>query len=783
MNLNKRASILILPVILISYILIALVVYNQQSQSIRQLEQNKLNLRLSALRSEFTRYNSFLDAYLVSLVEGETLARFIREPENIYQDRRLTENLSSSVRRFFSNNTEFASLSVLNTDQQLIFYVENSLDPFGEIRQSQLEMAQRMRKEKVLSIWEYRAEAEEAIMQQGIMLDSRTLTPPQITQLEHTLKVLVAVLPSGFNQLLSETKQEFSADIAFVSGKDFSPPPEGKLYSEIALKPYYHLTITPSDTYLAQQLLVLKQQFMLIVFIATIATYLLLQFLIRRFITSPIARLDHQLTEVMAQRRENIDASRSKDEVGRLGRKFQSLYEKLHNSYQESHIQSRTDALTRLPNRAAFYETASIKLGEAERKQSNISIIYIDLDNFKFVNDKYGHEIGDELLKAVAIRLAHIISIKWKHTYSDEYVYRLSGDEFIAILPNAGTVKAQELSQTILKQFADGYHFELGHFPVTASIGIATYPQDGHTLSQLISNADLAMYQAKKSGKNKLAIYSKELAKKDRQAKEIESRLKDIDFDSELSLFYMPIIDRENQVKGCEVLLRWHSEDLGFVSPALFIPIAESSGMFEAIDLWVIEEAFKSYPQLIQKFGAHLELSINISSAEIGSERFIRTLEALAKEYQINPDNFVIEITETFSIEQNKAALNWLSELRKLGFNIAIDDFGTGYTSLMQMLDYPVDFIKFDRELVERLIKPEKHALVKALIDLCHFQGTRVVAEGIETQYHMDILHQAGCDYQQGFFIAKPMPLTEFLNWHLSYIDAQKFDQSSKTAL
>ncbi|WP_415904120.1 putative bifunctional diguanylate cyclase/phosphodiesterase [Neptuniibacter sp. QD48_55] len=768
MNLNKRASFLILPIIFVSYALAALVAYEQQSQSIQKLEQHKLNLRLSALHSEFSTYDRFLDAYLVSLLEGETLENFIRDTSNIYRDRMLTNNLESAIERYFNNLTEFISLAVLDENDDVLFYIENSTDPFSTIRDEQLRLAENIQEEKKLNIWEHHFQSHGTIMQQGIAIDSRTLTTPLIVQLEDTYKVIIAAKPSAFDTLLKEVQQEFQAIVVFTD--KYNQPQANKLYANIQLKSNYYLGITPSPSYLGNLLANLKQRLLFIVILGSLITFTLLQLLIRKFITAPISQLDQQLTEITTHERQNIDAPQSDDEIGRLGRKFHNLYEQLHQSYQKSHQQSRTDALTQLPNRAAFYETASHQIAEAEKSESVISLIYLDLDNFKFVNDKYGHEVGDKLLQAVALRLNNIINITAKKFDAElPQAFRLSGDEFIVLLPNVSTEQALKLCEKILHLFADGYHFELGHFPVTASIGLATYPQDGHTLSQLISNADLAMYQAKKSGKNKQAVYSKELAKRDRQRKEIETKLKNLNPDKEFTLNYMPIINQDGSIKGCEALLRWHSKELGFVPPDLFIPIAESTGIFEKIDLWVACKALNDLPELGELFGEQFELSINISSAEIGSERFIKTLKKLSTNTQIPLNKIILEITETFALNQEQNALGWLSELQKLGFQIAIDDFGTGYTSLMQMVDYPVDIIKFDRELVNRITLPEKQTLAKGLVDLCHFQEITVVAEGVETEEQHNLLIEAGCDFQQGYYIAKPMPISDLEQWFTEY--------------
>ncbi|MGH1461778.1 MAG: putative bifunctional diguanylate cyclase/phosphodiesterase [Neptuniibacter sp.] len=767
MNLGKRASFLILPVILVSYALAALSFYQQQSQSLFRLEQNQLDHKLSKLHASFNLYSHFVDAYQLSLIEGEALANYFREPNNIYRGQILTANLESSITRYFGNNNEFASLSIIDKENNLTYYIENSTDPFSSANPEQFILSASMHKRKLLRLWQHIPKNSSSIIQQAVALDARTFAPPLITDMEHVIQIVVAVSPYKFDQQLKRLQQEYNSDIRFVStasGTEITD--ETTLGGQIQLRKSYFLDVIPDTNYMTEKLSLLKQKLAFIFIVSSALTFGLLQLLIRHFVISPIAHLDTQLTAVMESRQEYIAYQYKNDEVSRLGRKFHQLHEKLNASLQETFTLSRTDSLTKLPNRAAFYEVASHLLTTAKKNNEQLTIIYLDLDNFKFVNDKYGHEVGDQLLKAVATRLKHTASFN-THQLSDSspQVFRLSGDEFIIMLYEKTPEFVNNLGEKILNVFSNGYSFELGQFPVTASLGIASFPEDGHTLSQLISNADLAMYQAKKSGKNKQAVYSKELAKKDRSEKEIESRLKEIDFNKEFTLNYMPIINHEGKIKGCEALLRWNSSDLGPISPALFIPIAENSGAFKKIDLWVVQHVFLDLPVLKALLGDDIEVSINLSSAELNSDHFITELTSLETQFKVNTENIIFEITETFAPEQEQNALEWLHQLRESGYKIAIDDFGAGYTSLMQMMDYPVDIIKFDKQLVERITHPEKQALTKPLIDLCHQQGIEVVAEGVESLEQYNLLREANCNFQQGFLIAKPMSIDDLKRW------------------
>ncbi|WP_317930493.1 EAL domain-containing protein [Halioxenophilus sp. WMMB6] len=780
MKLGTRASLLILPVIIFSYGLAAFAVYQQQCQLLVDTEQNRIQFRLGELRSSFTTYNSFADAYLVSLAEGDALTTFIREPNNIYRAKLLSGSLRASLKRYFTEAAEFASLTIVDNNQ-VIYYTENSTDPFAEATAEEVNFANEMLRNKQLQQWQLSVQNGTTKILQGLILDARTLAPPIPTQLENTIQVVVTIIPSRFNQLLSTAELEYGSQAQILHKLPTSRLPEGELGAGVKLQQDYRLEIIPAPAYLAGLLHSLLKQLLVSTAIGVILTFIALRLLINRFITNPVSRLNQQLHEVSTNRRATLEQPSNRDEIGDLGRRFYQLYEKLHENYRRTNQQYRTDTLTQLPNRVQFYETAPQLLIDARTKQSNTSFIYIDLDNFKFVNDKYGHEVGDQLLKAVASRLNHLVSHALPAADLDSsLVYRLSGDEFIVMLPECNNTLASNIGEKLLHIFVDGYRFELGHFPVTLSLGVATAPEDGHTLSQLVSNADLAMYEAKKSGKNRLACYSKELAKAARKAREIETQLKMVDCDQEFALHYMPVVNRDGSLRGFESLVRWQSPSLGVVSPALFIPIAESISEFEKIDRWVINRAMQERQQLAAIYGENIIVSINISSAELSSDTILQVLTEATLANQTDARNYVLEITETFSLEQDNTVYNRLHQIRALGFKIAIDDFGTGNTSLMQMVDYPIDVIKMDRQMVLRLTDNNKVPLAAALIELCHSQEISVIAEGIETPEQEAFMQRAGCDFQQGYLWGKPKSLTDTIQPLSQWRSESAFNRQAK---
>lgn len=768
MTLSKRAALLIFPVILAGYILTAFQVYSLQKDSISRLEQNRLNQRMTEFKAAFSTYSSFVDSYLFSMQTGERLRLFIAEQDDLYRQTALGASLKRAIMRFQQQTSGFVSFALIGPELDVQYYFENSPDPFASISAEQINFARQALEKGRLTSWEHlTGKKPNSVIQQSALIDSRTFSPPLASQLTHAIQIIVAIEPTLFDQLVAEAEAEYGAGI--VLGKQPVLAKDGRLAASIELKPGYCISLIPDEGYLIGVLGSLKQNLLLAAVVLSSLTIGLLLLLVRRFITGSITELDTQLTLVMNDQLENIDKPNSSDEVGRLGRKFHQLYDQLNESFQQTKQLSLTDTLTQLPNRVSFYESAQRELAFATNLQQPLTFIYIDLDNFKFVNDKYGHEVGDGLLKAVANKLKLLLEINAEHTGVKALISRLSGDEFVVLLPGLPATESLKVADKILGVFIDGFHFELGDFPVTASVGIAAYPDDGHTVTQLISNSDLAMYQAKKTGKNQYAKYSQALAKKARRDKEIEQQLKALICDEEFSLVYMPVVDRKGKVVGCEALLRWQSPVLGRVGPDEFIPIAEAVGLFEMIDFWVLDNALKDFAQLQDIFGGAFVLSINISSAELSSDRIKNYLFELISRYRVPNHQIELEITETFGSDHSAQALNLLRALRKDGVQIAIDDFGTGYTSLMQMMDYPVDKIKLDKTFIERMTQKDKRGLLAPVINLCHLQGMTVTAEGVETIDQQELILQSRCDYLQGYLIATPMPLSELRKWHNPY--------------
>jgi len=366
-------------------------------------------------------------------------------------------------------------------------------------------------------------------------------------------------------------------------------------------------------------------------------------------------------------------------------------------------------------------------------------------------------------LQEFAQRLTNVVRLKDIVMGDDRDLARLAGDEFAVIVHDfPDDMVLNKMADRILAIFSAGFNCSAGHFPVTASIGIAVYPKDGDNSTDLIVNADAAMYQAKDAGKNQYAYYSQKLALKARREQQIETELKKKDF-SEFVLYYMPLIDaKSGNIMGVEALLRWFSSELGVVSPAEFIPIAESRGLFEDLDLWVFNRALDDLDSLQGILGVGGKLSINISSAQLGSNVFfLNLMSALQKKGGLS-QYLELEITETFEAIMSSQVEANLNLFKQAGFSLALDDFGAGHTSLIQLMDYPIDVIKIDKSLIDRMMGGGLN-LVIALIHFCKRQDIFVTAEGVETAEQAEALREAGVDALQGYYYDQPMALDKLL--------------------
>lgn len=407
------------------------------------------------------------------------------------------------------------------------------------------------------------------------------------------------------------------------------------------------------------------------------------------------------------------------------------------------------DQLTQLPNRRLFMERLNDAVQYAKSSQTNLAVMFLDLDNFKLINDSISHEIGDLVLKEVSHRLQSILR-------TDDLICRLGGDEFTAILQGIETHAAiTNVAQQITQLFEQPFKVNKHELKISCSIGIVNYPDDGNTMQELTKNADTAMYAAKNSGKNTYRFFSQEMQQEMREFLDIENSLQKAIKRNEFKLVYQPIVDVvSGKVNSCEALLRWKHPERGYISPDLFIPIAEQSSLIKDIGIWVFNEACRQ----MQQWDFDIKVSVNVSGNELVDPNFIKRISRSLSLYDISPHKIQLEITEHVLISKDRKNLALLNELSQMGFHLALDDFGTGFSSLSYISELPIDVLKIDQSFVFKLPNDRKTiAVVNAIILLAQNLQISIIAEGCETQEQLAWLEQHACNYIQGNYYHKPM--------------------------
>ncbi|MBI2307953.1 MAG: EAL domain-containing protein [Rhodocyclales bacterium] len=439
--------------------------------------------------------------------------------------------------------------------------------------------------------------------------------------------------------------------------------------------------------------------------------------------------------------------------VGLLSRVRQSVRQAEQNLRHLAHV----DPVTGLANRNAFNERLEFAIDEAASFDENVAMLLLDLDNFKQVNDTLGHQAGDELLRMVAQRIQRSLR-------RDDVVARLGGDEFAVILRSiAERSEATQVCAKLIESIGQPFPIEGQDFFVTASIGVAFFPEDADDSRTLIRNADTAMYQAKLAGKNVFELFMPAMNVNVKKRVSLESSLRNALQNDELSLHYQPKIDlMSRQVLGFEALLRWHSPEHGNVSPADFIPIAEDSGLIVPIGEWVITRALGDLRVWNTSRRQKLHVAVNLSTRQLRVDNITRRIAQLIGESAVPADWLELELTESMVMENVHAQIETFQQLQELGVKLAIDDFGTGYSSMSYLKRLPIDTLKIDRSFVSDLPKDSNGlAIATAIVALGHSLGLTVIAEGIETTAQAEALLNLGCDLGQGYLFARPMPAAQ----------------------
>ncbi|WP_150303124.1 sensor domain-containing protein [Pseudomonas saliphila] len=416
------------------------------------------------------------------------------------------------------------------------------------------------------------------------------------------------------------------------------------------------------------------------------------------------------------------------------------------------------DALTGLPNRTLFQDRLAGALQVAERRKEWVAVLFLDLDRFKPINDTLGHAAGDTMLREVGRRLRSCIR-------ESDTVARMGGDEFTMLLIGLQTRDAAlkagiHVAEKILQALAPGFLLHHKEFFISASIGIALYPQDGVETTVLLKNADTAMYHAKEMGRDTFRFYQAEMNARAAERLSLENDLRRALHNDEFTLDYQPQFScSDRHLTGAEALLRWHHPELGSVSPAVFIPIAEEIGLVSALGDWVMDRACRQMAEWHDAGHLLPRLAINLSARQFSSGRLAEQVTEVISRYRLEPGCIELELTESILLQDVEGTMRTLASLKDLGVQIAIDDFGTGYSSLKYLKDFPIDTLKIDRSFVHAMYEGSRDAsLVQAIVAMGRSLQLKVIAEGVEGPEQMSLLRNFDCDEAQGFHLGRPVP-------------------------
>lgn len=419
------------------------------------------------------------------------------------------------------------------------------------------------------------------------------------------------------------------------------------------------------------------------------------------------------------------------------------------------------DSLTGLANRNCFYTKLEESIHQASRSGKLMALFLLDLDNFKYINDTQGHPAGDSLLLKVSMRIRQAMR-------ETDLVARLGGDEFAVVASNLDDIgDVGQLAKNLIKTFDNSFNINEERVSMTTSLGVAIYPSDSNNVDELLKQCDMALYDAKRRGKNTYSFFDVDLDRAIRRRQKLQTDMSVALIENDFVLHFQPIIDSDSgEVVSAEALIRWQHPEKGLIPPDEFIPVAESSGFIVPLGNWVIERACEQKRQWKEQGLYDFPLAINLAANQFYNDKLLHLLNRAIKRHNLSYDSVILEITENTLMENTEDISERINKLHKSGFSFSLDDFGTGYSSLAYLKRFPVDKIKIDRSMVDGIPEnKENSAICEAIISIGKAFGIKIIAEGVETQEQLEYLRDIACHQIQGYLISKPLNSSDFVAW------------------
>jgi diguanylate cyclase (GGDEF)-like protein len=522
--------------------------------------------------------------------------------------------------------------------------------------------------------------------------------------------------------------------------------------------------------FLITQLLI----YSVIIIFLSLAIYLVFHLNVLR----PIIHLIEGSERIAQGNYENPVEVSSGDELGHLAETFNSMMGKVSDDRDLLNLQANFDGLTGLPNRVHATERLSAEIKRAEREKHSFAIIFIDLDNFKYVNDTMGHRAGDQLLEALSQRLSSALR-------ESDVIARLGGDEFLVILPTASRpAEGGEIAQRLVESLGDPIRISNREIFIRCSMGIAIYPTDGHSADELMANADNAMYQSKLSSTEHYSYFAPEMNQAIKERLELEHDLHLALDRQQFKLHFQPIIEADGRTPiGAEALLRWHHPERGQIPPFTFIPLAEATGQIVPIGRWVLNNALQAIRDLLERGIDPGHITVNVSRIQLTKD-FAQTVQKALDDANLPPHRLRLELTESALIENCGELPDMLHKLHTIGVKLVLDDFGTGFSSLNYLKHFPFHTLKIDKSFTDNVPDNESDAsLVRGIIAMSSSLGLNVVAEGVEYEHQYRFLFGSGVEQMQGYLFARPMTIDNYQDYLRQFMQGPEKVETIKNKL
>ncbi|WP_240532445.1 putative bifunctional diguanylate cyclase/phosphodiesterase [Moritella marina] len=783
MKLSVKINFILLPVMLIIFSIGGIFSYNSQKAQILSSLSDKIKYELKYISedlNEAIHEFNLLSKIFLSSPSTQSYLNSIRFGNNNHY---ANQNLTRGIRQIELRHGYITSFGLIDANKQELFLYD-VLNPFSSIEVSKSLNTHLSYINKSIQtqgvtqinpvIYEHRTTADgfdELTLirtfspDQPISITSfsqgHTIYTAIITiRLKHKgayLRVLQTVFDDNVKLSLlssgSSQTMEGETELTMLPKPDYGYQLVSELWSIMILLPRSYL----NTLYRPHQIL-----FFSIVLSVTLFSFFFLKGLIVKSIITPVVRLTKQVESTEIGGKINIERAQANDEVAVLSNKYLDLIMELDDLVKHDH-------LTGLINRNKFNKALKYLIKDGIEHHKKIAVLYFDLDNFKHVNDRFGHYIGDELLKAFSVRVNEYLAYRAEgFNINNNVIFaRMSGDEFTIILPDITDIKEVEIvTKNLISLFDDGFKLDEMVFDIGISIGAAIFPNDAIDVPSILKKADIAMYSAKRFRQSYVQFYTSKLSYQIERQGRITESLKTALRRNEFYLVYMPIYDcSTGLVDGCEVLLRVSSKDLAAYGPEEFIPVAEQSGLIKGIDYWVIESAIKQLSIWRKQLDFVGVFAINFSSWELKNPDFVDKVASLLAFYDVPAHCIELEITETCFVPDDHRSIAMLSKLHNLGVRLSLDDFGTGFTAFSQLIDYPLDTLKVDRMFINAIDSGESEdkPLVDIIVEIAKLYNLNVVAEGIETKAQLTHVRDLGCHQAQGFLLSKPLTKNDFV--------------------